>query len=231
MTPILAIQDLSIILAAKNHQSTLLTPDFLKYSGIVPTNWELARAPIATPQMSHVSFQNGINFVAQPGSIVFSESLGNKNLEDVQIHAIARKYVETLPNADYQGVGINPGSFITFNDNNKDVARNYIVTTILSSGAWLEVGQEPPKASINIVYTLEQRQLNLNIAETKLQLPERPPQFAVLFSGNFTYKITANTPSEKLKQLCQLIDYWQRDLEVYQDIVKNKFLGQLEGTL
>lgn len=44
MTPTLTIQEVAI--AARNHAPTLLTSEFLKYSGIVPPDWELARPPI-----------------------------------------------------------------------------------------------------------------------------------------------------------------------------------------
>jgi hypothetical protein len=47
----IAIQELALSLTAKNHSPTLLNSDFLKHSGIVPTNWELARPPIFSPQI------------------------------------------------------------------------------------------------------------------------------------------------------------------------------------
>jgi hypothetical protein len=43
MTPTVTIQELALALTAKNHSPTLLNSDFLKYSGIVPPDWELAR--------------------------------------------------------------------------------------------------------------------------------------------------------------------------------------------
>lgn len=41
----LAICELALVIAAPSHQPTLLTSDFLKSSGIVPTDWELVRLP------------------------------------------------------------------------------------------------------------------------------------------------------------------------------------------
>jgi hypothetical protein len=45
MTPTVTIQELALALTAKNYSPTLLNSDFLKYSGIVPPDWELARPP------------------------------------------------------------------------------------------------------------------------------------------------------------------------------------------
>jgi len=100
MTPKVTIQELALSLTAKNHSPTLLNSDFLKYSGIVPTDGELARPPILGPQISQVAFTNGTNIVAQSNAITFIESLSTKPLEDTKIPAIIRKYVEALPRTD-----------------------------------------------------------------------------------------------------------------------------------
>ncbi|MBD1944544.1 hypothetical protein H6F78_07660 [Coleofasciculus sp. FACHB-64] len=41
-TPTPAFEELAIALIASNFNPTLLTPDFLKYSGIVGSDWKLA---------------------------------------------------------------------------------------------------------------------------------------------------------------------------------------------
>ncbi len=118
MTPILTIQELAIIIAAPNLNPTLLTPDFLLGSGCISANWKLARQPVLSPQVAQISFANGINIVAQPGSITFSESLPNKDTMDdfgqeIKISAMANKYTSILGNLDYEAVAINPRSFVT----------------------------------------------------------------------------------------------------------------------
>ena len=133
MTPKVTIQELALSLTAKNHSPTLLNSDFLKYSGIVPTDWELARPPIFSPQISQVAFTNGTNIVAQSNAITFIESLSTKPLEDTKIPAIIRKYVEALPRTDYQTLSINPRSFVTFQEEDENAASEYITSTLLSN--------------------------------------------------------------------------------------------------
>ena len=108
------IQDLSIVLTAPNHNPTLLNPDFLTGTGIIPTDWELARPPVISTQGSQIAFKNGVTFLAQPGAITFSQSFAEATPETLDIPTIARKYATTLANLDYQAVSINPKQFVPF---------------------------------------------------------------------------------------------------------------------
>jgi len=201
MTPKVTIQELALSLTAKNHSPTLLNSDFLKYSGIVPTDGELARPPILGPQISQVAFTNGTNIVAQSNAITFIESLSTKPLEDTKIPAIIRKYVEALPRTDYQTLSINPRSFVTFQEEDENAASEYITSTLLSKGTWSDVGKAPVKAAVNLVYALERGELNLSVAEALLQLQDAEPTPAVLFSGSFQYEIAGELEGEKLQHL------------------------------
>ena len=66
MQKTLEIQELALVLAVKRQDPTLLNPEFLHYSGIIPEAWELAQQPVRQPQGAQVSFQNGVNIVAYP---------------------------------------------------------------------------------------------------------------------------------------------------------------------
>jgi hypothetical protein len=193
---------------------------------MVPPDWELARPPILGPQISQLAFTNGINIVAQSNAITFIESLSAKPLEDTKITAIIRKYVEALPRTDYQTLSINPRSFVTFEEGDENAASEYITSTLLSKGTWFEVGKSPVKAAVNLVYSLEQGELNLSVAEALLQLQDAEPTPAVLFSGNFQYEIAGELEGEKLQHLYRLLENWQPDLEAYREIVIKRFLGQ-----
>ena len=227
MTPTITIQELAIIIAAPNHTPTLLTPDFLKATGVVPIDWELARPPKLTPAIAQVSFTNGINIIAQPGTITFIESLTTNPTKQLEIPTLARKYVEILSNVNYQAVSINIRTFVTFDESVENAARTYITSTLLNNGEWSNFGIAPVVASINLSYSLEARPLNLSIIEAQLQLPEKPAQSTVLFTGNFTYEIQGETAAEKQQHLFQLIDNYQPDLSDYKALVNDKFLGHI----
>ncbi|MGB3691913.1 MAG: hypothetical protein WA999_04240 [Spirulinaceae cyanobacterium] len=221
MNPEITIQELSILVTSPNHNPTLLTPDFLAGSGIVPKDWQLARPPLLKPQLSQVAFTNGINLVAQPGSVTFTESIKKQdeepkeNTQELKVAAIASQYIQTLPNLDYRAVAINPRSFLTFGSENEFAARDYIVKHFLTPAPWLEVGTDSPRASLNLAYTFEETKLNLAIAEVKLQQEDKPATPAILFSGNFPYKITETSNGQKQSQLFTFLANWKRDLALF----------------
>ena len=246
MSPTLAIQELAIAVAAPDSNPILLTPTFLKGSGIVPQDWELARQPRLTPQMAQVAFTNGINLIAQAGTMTFLESLsghraesrgGNTDPLQPKIPDLAQKYINALPQLDYRAAAINPRSFLTFPDAGEatersrgdDAARNYI-NALFAPAPWQNAGSEPLKANLNLTYTLDGRKFNLTISEVKLQRDEEAPQMAVLFSGNFPNPLEGESSTslgvpEKLEQLQQAIAQWQQNWDSYRHLL-GQFLGE-----
>ncbi|WP_414529919.1 hypothetical protein [Nodularia chucula] len=226
MSQTLITQEFGIIIAAKNHKPTILNPDFLKYSGIVPAEWELARQPIYTPSVSQVAFTNGIAIVAEPTRIIFIEAIEDKTAKDITIADIAKKYVQTLPHVEYEAVGLNPRSYITF-DQQQDTSHQYLSEKLLSPGDWQEIGTTPVRATLNLAYTLERCPFYLTISEAALQNPDETSIPIVLFNGSFSYQIIGETVPERLINLHQIIDNWQADLLTYQDMIRSKFLPQI----
>ncbi|MBD2209091.1 hypothetical protein H6G27_04270 [Nostoc linckia FACHB-104] len=224
MTQSLEVQEFVIAIAVRQqHNPAVLTPDFLKYSGIVPSDWELARQPIVTNSASQVVYQNGISIIAEVNRIVFSEPIPTKELQDVSIPAIARKYVETLTQVNYQAVSISFRGYIIFEQNN--IARNYIFGKLLQSGPWKEFGTTPVQAALRFIYTLQDTQLFLDVNEVGLQLPDKTQIPAILFSANFSHAIAQDDLKARLASLVQVIGKWQADLATYKEVVNTKFLG------
>jgi hypothetical protein len=219
------IQEIAITIAAKNLNPTLLTEEFLKFSGIVPEDWELAKQPIVSPGGAQVSFQNGVSIVAQPRTISFIEGIGNKTKQELQIPEIAQQYVQKLPKAEFQNLTINPKSIIPLLES-PDSARKYITQTLLSPGSWQNLGNAPLQAGINLLYQLDNRQLSISINEANLQLPDGKTLSALLFAGSFNYGIEGATSQERLDRLQKAINNWQIDLETFQEIVSQRFLPQ-----
>jgi hypothetical protein len=219
------IQELAIAISAKNINPTMLSQEFLKQTGIVPNEWELAKQPVLGANLSQVTFQNGVSIVAQPRNITFMQSLGTKKPNELNIPAVARQYVEKLPNTPYQGLSITPKSLVPFPGNNEG-ARNFITKTLLSPGPWQDYGNAPLQASLNLLYQLERCQFSLSINEAKIQMPDKSSIPALLFAGNFTYNVASEVPQEIIEKLKKGIDDWESDLNAFQEIVNERFLAQ-----
>lgn len=222
MSQKLTVQEFGIVIAVKNHKPTILNPDFLKYSGIVPSEWELARQPVFTSNVVQIAYTSGVNIIAEPSRIMFLETVEGKELTEVQIPEIVRKYVQALPNLEYEAVGINPRSHIAFEQQQQ--ASRYFSETLLSPGAWQEIGQAKVKASLNLAYTLERSPFYLSINEAAIRQEDETMTPIVMFNGSFSYELTGDNSAERLINLSQAINNWTADLEIYQEIISSKFM-------
>ncbi|ELS02969.1 hypothetical protein Xen7305DRAFT_00026870 [Xenococcus sp. PCC 7305] len=220
-----AIEEIALTIAAKDLNPTMMSQDFLKMSGIIDQDWELAQQPILNPNAAQLSFKNGINITAQPNSVTITESISQKKLEEVTAGAVATKFVAKLPYGDYLGYSFSPKMLLPF-PKNPQQARNYITGNLLAQGAWKNIGKTPVQAGINLMYSLEHCQLNISIAEARLQQAQQPPMMAILFSGGFNYNLsTISDSQEKLAQLNKAISSWQNDFGQFRNIITQKFLG------
>ena len=219
------IEEISLIVAAQDLTPTMMSQDFLKFSGIVPQDWELAQQPVLTPNYAQLNFTNGVGINAQPRTITINEPLTNKKLEEVTIHQVASKYVEKLPHADYVGSSFSPKILLPF-ANEPQAVRQYITGVLLGSGAWKHIGTATVQAGINLMYQLERCQLAMSISEAQVQKPQEAPVTAILFSGNFNYNVnlTREQSGDAPTQMSDFISNWQTDLEEFRNIVNQKFL-------
>jgi hypothetical protein len=98
--------------------------------------------------------------------------------------------------------------------------REFMFQNLLAPGAWQQLGNAPVQAAINLGYTFDERRLNLTINEATIQTAEAQVTSIALFAGNFDYDLV-NTiaPAAHTQRIKQLITNWQRDLELYQEVV------------
>ncbi|MEA5619945.1 hypothetical protein VB711_19150 [Cronbergia sp. UHCC 0137] len=221
----LVFQDLSIIIATRNHNPRILTYDFLKCSDIIPMDWELAQEPIVSEQGSQVIFSNALSLVAQPERLFFVEVFKDKGITDLQVPAIAHKYVKALPNVEYQAVGINLRAYVSPTQADGEAEVQNYMQNLLAPGAWQTVGDAPVQPSIKLTFTLKHCQFNLSINEGVFHQQDQETSPIILFSGNFSYNIEGNNKDERFKSLHQSLDNWKTDLETYQEIIQTKFLA------
>lgn len=218
------IEELSIIIAAQDLTPTMMSQDFLKFSGIIAKEWELSQQPVLNPNFAQLNFTNGIGITAQPRSISISESIGTKQLSELAIANVAAKYVEKLPHAEYVGLSLSPKILIPFPES-PETARQFITGSLLGSGAWKKIGVAPVQAGVNLMYLLERCQLTINISEARLQQAQQASITAILFAGNFNYQVNPeDTEDDRLTQIMSFMNNWQSDLQEFRDIVNQKFL-------
>jgi hypothetical protein len=215
------LQEFSLAFKTEYHVPDMLHLSSLQCSGIVPLSWELARAPICTPQQAQVSFQNGIVLTAQGSHLTFSEPIGARLPSEVEIAKIASQYLKALPHAGYRSMGLSFRGFVPFPEGDLEAAHIYLNQKFLAPGAWQQFGQRPMQAGLNFVYALEGRQLyvSLNMVTLRRQ-PDQHPTPSLMFSGTFDYVI------EDLAMVQAQLDQWQTDLDLFKELVNTRFLDQ-----
>ncbi len=222
MSQALTVQELAIVVAAKDLKPAIITPDFLKYSGIIPGEWEFDKKPIVNDNLARFSFKNGVNIVAEPNRVIFAEAIVNKTTETVLAANAISKFTQALPNLDFQAIGINPRGFVAFAE--KDAANKFITEKLLSPGAWQQEGEEAMRASLNLIYKLKRAPLALNITEASINQKDKNIPI-VIFSGSFSYQVAGNASEQKLAFVNQVIENWFTDITAFSNLVNNKFLS------
>ena len=97
----LILQELGIVVAMQQPNPSLVTAEFLKLSGIVPLDWQLAREPINQNNISELLFTNGVRIVAEPNRIMFGENIGDRDISTLTVATIAQKYSDIFKLAKY----------------------------------------------------------------------------------------------------------------------------------
>ena len=219
MTVAIELQESAFVFVGKKQNPSLINPDFFRCSGIIREDLELARPPVYTQQAAQLVFTNGVSVTAQADRVIFAESMATKSLQELEVPQIARKYIEALPHAEYQMMGINLRGLVPF-PQTVDAARQFLTRQLLSAGAWQDFGEEPARTSLNVAYTLQGRRLYLSINEAALQLPDEQVTPIVLFSGNFEYSVEGDR-----QRLLSVLSNWQADLEIYKNLINDRFLN------
>jgi hypothetical protein len=225
MSSTFTTQEVSIVIAAQQSPS-MLREDLLKYSGIIPGDWQLSRQPVVGEQLSQLAFENGCSIAAQPDRLMFLEAIGDKEPETVAIGDVARKYVETMKAADYQAVGVNFRSYVPY-PNDNEAADTYICNKLLAPGSWQQHGKENVRAALNLLYTLDRGQLNLSINSATIQQPEQEALPILLFSGNFNYDVKEIPAEKRIPTMAALIDNWITDYDTFRELIQQKFVSML----
>lgn len=223
MDRVLDIREISIVILAKNHNPTVLNPDFLKDNDIVPKDWELAEPPLCAHLIAQVKFKNGISIATQPEQVIFSESTDNVRLEKVGIPRIACGYITTLPHVYYTAVGINLTGHVLYPEG-QGSPEKYVVEKLISPGPWREVAPGAASASVKLTYFYEWGQCSLTVEPTKFKDPSGDFVPAVRFSGNFHRDLVGETRADKLRNLQEFIREHEDYLQIYREIVTKRFL-------
>jgi hypothetical protein len=172
----------SLVAVAKNHNPTILNPDFLKRNNIVPEGWKIERL-LCTDVLSQVVFENGFVITVEPQRLLFVEKDPKRSPSRPSIAEIAVNYVETLPHATYTAIGVNFKGRIPFK--NEKESELYVVDRMISPGPWKELCDGLRSAALKFIYDVENAKLILSVEPAIYHRPDKPDEFILGISANF----------------------------------------------
>ncbi len=229
MTGELVLSELGITLVAKDHNPTILNPDFLRYNGIVPREWELEGDPVCAGPVARVAFANGVQIMAEPQKISFFEPFANgKEWVKAQLPRIAEQYAVTLPHVNYHAIGVNPKAHLLC-DSTKD-AEDFIRGRLIAEGPWKKLDGVEAAIVTNFTYMMPDGRYTLTVAPASRRQKETGAVSVLLFSGNAHFQVSGANKDETAASIKRILGGWTLAVETYLRLVTVNFLGQEAST-
>lgn len=210
----------SLVAVAKNHNPTILNPDFLKRNSIVPDDWKVIK-PLCTDVISQVVFENGFVITVEPQRILFIEKNLNRSPSKPSIDKIAVRYIETLPHATYTAIGINFKGIVTFK--NQEEPALFVLNKIISRGPWKNLCGDLKDASIKFVYDIEGGKMILTVEPSIFIRTGKSQEFILSISSNF-HRDLPEVHDTAVKHMKTVINDWEKDKNTFCEMMDSMFV-------
>jgi hypothetical protein len=228
MTRTVTVQEIVAILATQGQTPSVINAEFLKYSGIIPDDWELIRQPIYTEEVAQIAYNTNVTVTVQPNRIVVAQALEDQITDDLVGTQIARKLATALPKVNYRAFGFNAIGYVPFPEG-KTAIYHYLNQTLLAPGPWQDFKGASVDPAFEFAYNLPQGRLSLSAREAVLRKRDQDEDGLpiVSFTGTIEHVLHQTEASARLEALMGCLDHWQDDLQTYTDLVNNYFLQTL----
>ena len=220
------VQEIVAILATQGQTPSVVNAEFLKYSGIIPDDWELTRQPVYTEEVAQIVYNTNVTVTIQPNRIVVAQALDGQPTDELMCTQIARKLAMALPKVNYRAFGFNAIGYVPFSEG-KTAIHHYLNQTLLAPGPWQEFKGAAVDPAFEFVYKLPQGRLSLSAREAMLRKRDQTEDATpiVSFTGTIEHVLNQTESSARLEELIGYLDNWQDDLQTYTDLVNNNFLN------
>lgn len=220
------VRQLDLVVLGRDHNPTILNPDFLKTNQIVPSDWQLSESPICVHPLARVAFTNGVRITAQENRIVFGETFDLDGGGAVETPGVAQRYIETLPHVDYRAVGVNPKGHAAFES--LEAAKQWHAAKFLRDGSWRTHDGTVADAEVSLRYELDPRttlNLTVSVGQMTWKREDEIGELAVAsFAANFHHDLPGDSTKERLNSALQAIEAWETDVETFKKIVNERIL-------
>jgi len=224
----LQITQLAFVILARNHNPSLLNPDFLRINKIVNADWAVTSPVFTTDIISQIVYKNGVTIIIQPDKISFEQLIEGEYYENkVLLQDVVLRYLEVFPHINYDALEINPKGHIEFQS--QEELDNYISDYLLRPGDWKNFLNKNPSLSATLIYSFEDSQINISIDPVLIHDNQKATEekLGILFAGNIYRELNLDHSSEdKLKPLNERVSLWSDDVNRYISLVNDCLLNE-----
>lgn len=202
--------EVAVVLVANSNNPTILNPDFLALNGIVESPSDVHQPIIVTPAFAQVIYRGGLKVTADPERIIFSQSGAALNEDEVQVPAMALRYVRCVPHVRYHAIGLN----FTVHRSIEAAEPSSVVEQIGQHGGRRAFHGTEPEMQLKTIYALEAYRLTADISD--LAGPPRKTRF----HANFHRALAIDPPSaERVSHIRSIVSSWPSDLRDLHDLM------------
>ena len=212
---------LSVVVAGKAHNPSILNPDFLALNNIVQKEWAFEVAEtVNIPPLAIVRYKNGLSISVEQNKLQVTDVGATDDATKSKAAKIATSYVVALPHVRYTAVGINFNSFIEH-----ESAESFLKDRFLKSGSW-DINAHPVTAAgFRFVYPLEGGRITLSIdsGKTETESDEKGSArnktvSAIIVNANFNRDCKGYPDSE---QVAKHLQHLAPDWSTYQSTLRD----------
>ena len=208
------ILERSCVVIANAHNPSILNHDWLVRNKMLPGDrWELAEAPITTPPLSRICYQNNVELLLDSERLMIRQrqtGFGTGTAPGSAVHDIAMNYVRTLPHVPYVGVGNNFEALIECS-----AAKLKVVGEFGGSGCWIS---DLADVSVTLVHRFNECTRNVRVEGTIAQKAEddiSEEKEVLVVSGNY------HRPTKVIEDTLEALENGAADLVDFRNLVES----------
>lgn len=115
--PVIRHNRLAITLGAARVAPGHINPDFLKYNGIVESDWQVERPVVIEARFSSVRYSNGLEISATVDSVMVSHTGRPLVIEEIFVADVAKRYLTVAPRqTEYNSIMLDWQGVVRFGD-------------------------------------------------------------------------------------------------------------------
>jgi hypothetical protein len=178
----------AVVIAAREHNPTVLHPAFLRAEGIVPEDWETAEDPVCTLAFATVTYRNQVRFAVEASRLQVSDTRPGADLAASPVAELATKYLQKLPHVRYTELEVRLQAFHAHPS-----PAELLIGRFLRPGLWNAAPLTLDSLGVRFEYTVERALLDLFLDAGSLQLGGEG-KTGLIVNGVYSSELPAEQP-------------------------------------